>query len=87
MTQQKKLNLISGANVPENFSDLVQVSINNDIVKLNFASKRSESEEEVTAEIKSTIVMTLSHFINVADIFQNASNRVQEELNKTKRKE
>ncbi len=87
MTKQKKLNLISGANTPEAFSDLVQVSVNNDIVRLNFASKKSENEEEVSAEVKSTVVMTLSHFINVADIFQQASLQIQNEINKAKRKE
>lgn len=87
MSNQKRLNLISGANIPEIFSDLVQVSISNEIVRLNFASKKSESEEEVTAETKSTVVMTLSQFFSVVDVFQHASQKLKEEIEKAKRKE
>lgn len=87
MNKAKKLNLREGKNIPEIFTDLVQITISNDVVRVKIASKKDERKDEIDADIKGTIVMTIGHFLKVSEIFQEASYKIQNELSNSKRKD
>jgi hypothetical protein len=82
--KEQNLTLIEKDNCPKLFTDFIQLSINNETVKLKLAVKTEENDERTIAEVNSTIIMTIPHFLRFAEMCNNVSSQIIEEYESQK---
>lgn len=77
----KEITFIYGDNVENIFTDLVQLNVDHETVKIKLAVKDTHED---TAEVSHIMIMTMPHFLRFAKICHEASERLISELNSQK---
>ena len=71
--EKKEVDLTIDNDVNNVFTDLIQLNINDETVKMRVAVR---DEENNTAKVSHNIIMTLPHFLRFADICQESAEKI-----------
>ncbi|WP_025126211.1 hypothetical protein [Myroides odoratimimus] len=77
--KEQNITVLEKDNCPKYFTDFIQMSINNETVKMKLGVKTEESEGNTMTEISSTVIMTLPHFLRFAEMCNNAASKIIDE--------
>ena len=77
----KEINFVYDDKVENIFTDLVQLNVNHETVKIKLAVKDTH---EATAQVSHVMIMTMPHFLRFAKICHDASEKLISDLNSLK---
>jgi hypothetical protein len=78
MSENKKAIVFKNNDNIENvFSDIIELSINNETVHLKIGIRNSDQK---TAKASHNIILTLPHFMRLADIIQTSTEQIIKQI-------
>lgn len=80
MKNIKKTVFIDDVNIQNVFSDIIEVSINNETARFKIALK---GEDGNTAKTTHNIIITLPHFLRLSEAIKNTSDELYKRIKST----
>jgi hypothetical protein len=81
---KEEIPLIDKNDVENVFTDLIQLNVNNETVKIRLAVKNTVGNE---ALVSHNIIMTLPHFLRFADICAQSATNILTQIKKQQKEE
>lgn len=82
MSEKKQIELVYASELETFFSDMVRIDANPETVTLTFGIKSSDN---TTAIARHKAIMTLPHFIRLADTCNKAAKEMMDKIEKAKK--
>lgn len=82
--KEQNITILEKDNCPRIFTDFIQLSMNNETVKLKLAVKTEENEEKTIIEVDSTVIMTIPHFLRFASMCNDVASEIVKEYESQK---